>query len=747
MVTLAKQSYEQLVQLAHDWNVNLPIEQTSQWADFEDTIEGRSPWGAFRIDDDGEPVGLVSFIDYETHGYHYLRSHCGPVWKKSLSEDEEARLVSGIRDAVKKLDRKQAFIRMAVAHDLDITEPTLSTLPYDTTVVIDITGTTDDILARMKPRGRRDVRKALRECPAKLADETDRAAESFEEYYDVMCQTGDRDGFVPAPLSDYQSMVRVLGAEHCRVYAGRVDGKLVAWSLVTISGKRATRYYAATAVGAGRLRVADVLVLFECEHAAELGCTEYDLMGIGSEFAPETMNLNEFKTKFAKEGEIKIAPDRDVPIKRGFYGALQKVKRHRDAKHAAEESKIEVREDFLPVVLGGDVSAYALCREFHEAYGVQCVCVVPAPIALIKSSNFISVRTVKTATAEYIQPVVSELAKANSERKIILMANTDALVEEVEKCANSLPDNVICPVPPHDLMTRVSDKIEFAKLCEEYGLDAPHSEIVHLAGTDAIPPTAIPFPLIAKPAVSSGYSHLYTQGFKKVYFIKEQAELDKLWNDLRSAGFAGDFLVQELIGGDDTYVDMITIYINSRGKATFFASSQILLEDHDPTLFGNPVAMITRPKPELWKKVADMLCDLGWRGFANFDLKRDPETGRQIFMDFNPRIGRNSYYAVAGGINPMRSLVADVIDGKAGGNARVDRTALYALCPPSMLRHYVTDPELLKELDELIDAGEVYNVTRYPADSPKARMYGALMERNYVRKFKQFYPDPTDTAF
>ena len=82
MVTLAKQSYEQLVQLAHDWNVNLPIEQTSQWADFEDTIEGRSPWGAFRIDDDGEPVGLVSFIDYETHGYHYLRSHCGPVWKK-----------------------------------------------------------------------------------------------------------------------------------------------------------------------------------------------------------------------------------------------------------------------------------------------------------------------------------------------------------------------------------------------------------------------------------------------------------------------------------------------------------------------------------------------------------------------------------------------------------------------------------------------------------------------------------------
>ena len=146
----------------------------------------------------------------------------------------------------------------------------LSTLPYDTTVVIDLTGGDDEILARMKPRGRRDVRKALRECPAQMADETARAAEDFSEYYQVMCETGSRDGFAPAPCADYQNMVRILGAEHCRVLAARVDGKVVAWSLLTISGALATRYYAATAIGSGRLRVADALLFFECQKAAEV---------------------------------------------------------------------------------------------------------------------------------------------------------------------------------------------------------------------------------------------------------------------------------------------------------------------------------------------------------------------------------------------------------------------------------------------------------------------------------------------
>lgn len=751
MITLSKLSYDEFEALAAEYGLLLPIEQTAAWASFEKLVDGRTPWGACRIDDDGELLGLVSFIDYATHGYHYLRAHHAPVWVRPLDAEEERQAIAGLARSVASLDGRVAFIRLAVKHESDVVAPTLSTLPYDTTVVLDVTGTEEDILSRMKPRGRRDVRKALRECPATCSDETEIAVSDFSAYYEIMCETGSRDGFIPAPMSDYANMIRALGPEHCRVFAARIDGELVAWSMVTMNDGLATRYYAATTRDAGRKRVADKLVLFEAVEVSKFGCASYDLMGIGSDFAPETKNLNEFKTKFTKE-VTPIAPDRDVPIRGVFYRALCAVKdvraRKRARVEAAAESKgVAPRTDFQPVILGGDVSAYALSREFFEGYGVSSICVAPAPIALIEKSAFTHSRLVPDMSPETIASALGEISAEHAQQKIVLMANTDALVEALEQALGRLPKNVLTALPPHDVMRRVSDKVQFEKLCDEYGLDTTHSEVVSLAGDKPIAPTSVPFPLIAKPAVSAGYAHLYGQGFKKVYFVREQSELDDLWRDLRSVGFSGDFLVQELIEGDDTYVDMITVYVNAAGKATLFSSSQVLLEDHSPSLFGNPVAMLTRPKPELWDKVERMLSEIGWRGFANFDLKRDKNTGREIFMDFNPRIGRNSYYCCAGGVNPMIALVEDVVDGKSGTVRKIDKKALYTLAPASMVRRYLLDPVLRDEFDEVVDSGEVHNPTRCNREPLAARALGALMECNYRRKFARDYPEATDSAF
>ena len=405
-----------------------------------------------------------------------------------------------------------------------------------------------------------------------------------------------------------------------------------------------------------------------------------------------------------------------------------------------------IRTDIQPVIIGGDISSYALAREFHEAYGLTSICVVPAPLKIIELSRIIRVHRVEDMRPDDVRDALRAIAGECPEKHVVVMANSDYAVDVIEQIANDLPANVICPVPPHDVVKRASSKVAFAQMCEAYGLDAPHSEIVSLAGDDPIPPSNIPFPLIAKPSVSADYSHLYFKGFKKIYFIHEQAELDELWRDLRAAGFTGEFLVQELIPGDDTNVDMITIYINRAGKPTMFVSSRVVLEDHAPTLFGNPVGMVTQPMPELWERVAHMLADIGWRGFANFDTKRDPRDGREVFMDFNPRIGANSYYACAGGVNPMQVLIEDHIDGIDTVHA-IDRVALYARAPVKLLRRYIIDEELLQAFDAAVARGDVYNSLRYPADTLSARLMGWIMEKNYIRKFKKYYPERTDSAF
>lgn len=68
------------------------------------------------------------------------------------------------------------------------------------------------------------------------------------------------------------------------------------------------------------------------------GITEYDLMGIGSDFAPSLKGLNEFKTKFTEE-ITPVAAGHDVPIKKGFYTLLTLVKSVRDKLRAAKKTK------------------------------------------------------------------------------------------------------------------------------------------------------------------------------------------------------------------------------------------------------------------------------------------------------------------------------------------------------------------------------------------------------------------------
>ena len=735
------------------FGADAPIEQLPLWQDYQGTIEGRRPWGFVALEDEGVPQALVSFLDYETHGYHYLRATHGPVWREEPTPEVEAAAIEALIDYVHAHDKRALFIRMAVTHESELCFPVLSGVPYDATVHIDLAGgSEDEILARMKPRGRRDVRKAVRESPAVCADETTEAAASFAECYEVMRETAARDDFAEAPCSDYEDMIRSLGPDHCRVFVARIEGKVASWSIVTISGSVATRYYAASSALAQRTHTTDRLVLFECCALAELGCVTYDLMGIGSDFSPTLMGLNEFKCKFSKE-VVPVAPDRDIAVRPLAYKALLKVRDARQALNDWRESQRDPepavpRDDIVPVILGGDIGVYALGREFHEAFGVTSHALIEAPIKAIELSSIFEIETIDPMDEAAVAETICRIAAEHPEAKVVVTANTDAYIKVLERVAPQFPESVVCPMPPRDIAERVSDKIEFGKLCEEYGLDTPRAEIVELAGTEPIAPSELPFPVVAKPADSATYFHLHYEGFRKAYAIESQEELDELWARLRAAGYEGRFLVQVMIEGADTEMRCVTIYIDHRGKARMAACMQVLLQDHAPTMIGNYVALSAKPSPELWEPAAKMLADLGYRGFANFDIKHDRKTGRFVFLDCNPRAGRASYSVAAAGVNPMRVMVEDAVDGRSGGLLVADDPALYTLVAPRFILRYLRDPELVEEVERLVDSRRVFDPQRYVAERDARRaFYVEVTEANQARKFARYYPEPSDTSF
>ena len=299
---------------------NVPIEQTPAWLAVDATDPDRHTAGAFRALNDGVPQCVFILTRMLTHGARYFWIRSGPVWVTIPTKADEDAFAAALIDYLRSFDRLAMFVRLNLAHQRSGARPPENLLTYDSTVVIDISETPgqgpidEQILARFKPRGRRDVRKSIRESGLECAEETQAAGTDFAPYFDLMADTAQRDGFVPWPSIFYQNLIEALGPQHCRVFAGRIDGELVCWSIVTVSGRWASRYYAASASAHMRRRVTDRLVFFECVTLAQMGMTSYDLMGIGSGSESALSGLNEFKTKFAKN-TVSVAPAYDFTLR------------------------------------------------------------------------------------------------------------------------------------------------------------------------------------------------------------------------------------------------------------------------------------------------------------------------------------------------------------------------------------------------------------------------------------------------
>lgn len=303
--------------------VDPPIEQTPAWAGLDADDSQRELAGLYLILHDDAPAGAFLLTRLVPHRLVFFWVRHGPVWFAEPGPAEERAVLEAVAREARSLDRTALSLRLDLRAALPGTQPPAGLITYDRTVVID-TGVgigaaseedaAERILATFKSRGRRDVRKAVRESGLVCGDETDRAARSFDEYHAVMADTAQRDGFVPWDAEIYRRMVADLGPEHCRVYAGRVEGALVCWSIVTVSGSSAARYYAASSTSTRHRRVTDRLVLFECVDLARRGVRSFDLMGIGSELSPTLGGLNEFKTKFSSQ-VAHVAPARDYPLR------------------------------------------------------------------------------------------------------------------------------------------------------------------------------------------------------------------------------------------------------------------------------------------------------------------------------------------------------------------------------------------------------------------------------------------------
>jgi len=394
---------------------------------------------------------------------------------------------------------------------------------------------------------------------------------------------------------------------------------------------------------------------------------------------------------------------------------------------------------FVPVILGGDITAYSLARSFNEYYGVKCVVISLQKNGVTSYSKFIDNRIEpKMETLAVFIDALQKLGREFPGKKLILLACGDWYVRMIIENRDAFGGNYVIPYIELELLDRMVLKDSFYSICEELGVPYPRT-FVYDAREDT--PLELPFdyPVIAKPASSALYHFADFPGKRKVFKFDNEADLRKMLENLRKSSYDYKFLIQEFIPGDDTNMRILTCYCDRDSKVKFAAFGRVLLEDHGPMAIGNPVAIINDSNDGIVAHASRFLEHVGYTGFANFDLKYDSRDGSIRFFEINARLGRSNYYITGSGYNAVSWIVEDLIYGKELEYTVADKKNLYTVVPRSALLDYVKDPGTAAEIRALYRDKKVANPLHYKKDrSPVHMLYYRLFLWRQGKKYRKY---------
>ena len=177
------------------------------------------------------------------------------------------------------------------------------------TVIVSLKETEEEILKRMKPKTRYNVRLA-----AKKGVMINRGGkEMLSGWYELYKETAERDRITIHSKDYYNKVFNIaesgrVSAPEVALFTATYEGELIAGIIVLLYGNRATYLYGASSNSRRNLMPNYALQWEAMKYAKENGCEEYDLFGIPPENDPDhpMHGLYRFKTGFG--GQIVRRP-------------------------------------------------------------------------------------------------------------------------------------------------------------------------------------------------------------------------------------------------------------------------------------------------------------------------------------------------------------------------------------------------------------------------------------------------------
>ena len=400
-----------------------------------------------------------------------------------------------------------------------------------------------------------------------------------------------------------------------------------------------------------------------------------------------------------------------------------------------------------PVLLGADLNCYNFARAFHEAYGVKSYAFGRYEISATKKSKIINFSVVPDIDNEdTMMRVLGEFAEKHKGEALYLFGCTDDYAAMIIRRAKELPQ-YIAPCPDENLYTLIQKKAEFYEICDKYGIPYP-ATVVLKEKTPAAELTAdklgFDYPIVIKPSSSVDYWKYPFDGMKKVYFAKDAKNAEEIIAKIYSSGYSEKMILQEMIDGGDSSMRVFTAFSDKNGKVRAMCLGHTMIEEHTPKGLGNHAAIVTEPVSKLpcAEAIKNMLEDIGYTGFSNFDLKYSEKDGEFKAFEINLRQGRSNYYVTSCGMNIAR-LAVEKWDGEGDDCVMNENEHFWHHVPASVAYTYTEDKALVEKAKKLAREGKSSCSLKYKYDlkmNPIRFIYVFEQLRRQKKKFKIYYP-------
>ncbi len=289
--------------------------------------------------------------------------------------------------------------------------------------------------------------------------------------------------------------------------------------------------------------------------------------------------------------------------------------------------------EFLPILLGTDNNAYGVARSIHEAYGIKSLCIGKAHLSYTAHSKIVrQIVHPKMDKDEIFLATLRQLAEKYRKIDKILISCGDGYTKLLTKHKDVLAKDFLFNIIDADKQEALENKLDFYKMCETYGLPYPKTLVIDRAMVEEGFDNPLTYPIALKANDSIAYLALKFEGKYKAYKINNEKDLMETLEKIYRAGYQGQMIAQDFIPGDSSQMAVLNAYVNTKGRVTMMCFAQCLLDAVLPAEIGNYHALVTMDGQEVYPVYKDFLEAIDYRGFANFDLKKDPKMGSTRFL-------------------------------------------------------------------------------------------------------------------